>query len=118
MWYYNQADCFACYIILHFSIVSRCVGTGRRDRLKICCPYGRVGSSPTTGILNVAKTVIKSLVLAIFYFVIYDNTFYNTRIILLIKNHVVPCNYYLYNMNALILYQINFMSVCFGIINY
>ncbi len=22
---------------------------GRRDRLKICCPQGRVGSSPTTG---------------------------------------------------------------------
>ena len=27
----------------------RCVGIGRRDRLKICCPRGRVGSSPTTG---------------------------------------------------------------------
>ena len=27
----------------------RCVGIGRRDRLKICYPQGCVGSSPTTG---------------------------------------------------------------------
>ncbi len=27
----------------------RCVGIGRRDRLKICYPRGCVGSSPTTG---------------------------------------------------------------------
>lgn len=27
----------------------RCVGTGRRDRLKICCQQWRVGSSPTIG---------------------------------------------------------------------
>ena len=26
-----------------------CGGIGRRDRLKICCPQGRVGSSPTRG---------------------------------------------------------------------
>ena len=31
----------------------RCVGIGRRDRLKICYPQGCVGSSPTTG--SVAK---------------------------------------------------------------
>ena len=29
--------------------ISRCVGIGRRDRLKICYPQGCVGSSPTTG---------------------------------------------------------------------
>ena len=36
--------------------MSRCVGIGRRCRLKICCSQGRVGSSPTTGIqLNIKK---------------------------------------------------------------
>ena len=27
----------------------RCVGIGRRDRLKICCVHTRMGSSPITG---------------------------------------------------------------------
>src|SRR5690554_6405504 len=30
-------------------MLRRCVGIGRRDGLKIRCPRGRVGSSPTTG---------------------------------------------------------------------
>ena len=29
--------------------ISRCVGTGRRDGLKIRCPQGRAGSTPATG---------------------------------------------------------------------
>ena len=37
------------WIVVYFTLLSRCVGIGRRDRLKICCPQGRVGSSPTTG---------------------------------------------------------------------
>ena len=36
-WWYN------------IKVLGRCVGIGRRDRLKLCCPPGRVGSSPTTG---------------------------------------------------------------------
>ena len=36
-WWYNR------------EVLSRCVGIGRRDRLKLCCPSGRVGSSPTIG---------------------------------------------------------------------
>ena len=41
-------------LLIHLRITifytSRRVGIGRRDRLKICCPQGRVGSSPTAGI--------------------------------------------------------------------
>ena len=40
---------FRVYAMIKYAVMSRCVGTGRRDRLKICCPRGRVGSSPTTG---------------------------------------------------------------------
>ena len=29
--------------------VSPCGGTGRRGKLKICCPQGRAGSSPARG---------------------------------------------------------------------
>ena len=32
--------------------ICRCVGTGRRDGLKIRCQRWRVGSSPTTGTIN------------------------------------------------------------------
>ena len=32
--------------------ICRCVGTGRRDGLKIRCQRWRVGSSPTTGTKN------------------------------------------------------------------
>ena len=41
-----------------YRYLSRCVGIGRRDRLKLCCPPGRVGSSPTTGTITFLKTLI------------------------------------------------------------
>ena len=35
--------------------ICRCVGTGRRDGLKIRCQRWRVGSSPTTGTIKIPK---------------------------------------------------------------
>ena len=43
----------------------RCVGTGRRDRLKICCSYGRVGSSP--------PSALKKESLLRFFFILYSS---------------------------------------------
>ena len=37
--------------------ICRCVGIGRRDRLKICYPQGCVGSSPTAGTIVTGSTI-------------------------------------------------------------
>ena len=36
----------------NIAVISRRVGIGRRDRLKICCQQWRVGSSPTAGTMK------------------------------------------------------------------
>ena len=41
--------------------IRRCVGTGRRDGLKIRCQRWRVGSSPTTGTINKEQATACSL---------------------------------------------------------
>ena len=54
-------------------IICRCVGIGRRDRLKICYPQGCVGSSPTTG--TITKYLSISGVLRYFFLLVLSRLY-------------------------------------------